>query len=46
MLHFSETKNASNIATNGFKKTNDYTKSPEQVTYQKSKSENGFVTVQ
>ena len=42
MLHFSETKNASNIATNGFKKTNDYTKSPEQVTYQKSKSENGF----
>lgn len=42
MLHFSETKNASNIATNGFKKANDYTKSPEQVTYQKSKSENGF----
>lgn len=42
MLHFSETKNASNIATNGFKKANDFTKSPEQVTYQKSKSENGF----
>lgn len=42
MIHFSEIKNATNIASNGFIFGNSYDKDTEQATYHRVKAEGGY----